>query len=76
MSIIVLYAFFSLEKISYQSQSVMRQSVRVCIRFLVIVSPSSRAIGCISNFKLCSCIGHMMKSVLGNIMCDLKVKVK
>ena len=29
-----------------------------------------------SNFKLKSCIGHMIKRVLGNISCDLDPKVK
>ena len=29
-----------------------------------------------SNFKLCSCIGHMKQRVLSNILCDLDPKVK
>ena len=36
---------------------------------------SSLTFGC-SNFKLCRCIGHMMKRVLGTILCDLDPKVK
>ena len=40
----------------------------------------SLTMGC-SNIKLCWCIGHMMSSVLGNILCDhdpldLGVKIK
>ena len=29
-----------------------------------------------SNFKLCRCIGHMMKRVLGNTLYDLDLGVK
>ena len=28
------------------------------------------------NFKLCRCISHIMKSVQGNILCDLGLKIK
>ena len=53
---VILLAFF-FRKNWYISRSVVCLSVRMymlmCMWFLVIVSPRS-------NFKLCSCIGHMM----------------
>ena len=38
-------------------------------------SVSSLTVGRI-NFKLYRCIGHMMKRVLGNFLCDLDTKLK
>ena len=43
--------------------------------FLVNASPDLLNVGR-SNFKLCRCIYHMMKRILGNLLYDPKIKVK
>ena len=77
LSVIFIPAF-SIEKeyFNFIPKSVRRPSV--CPPVCASVRPSCKCISPLTvrpiNFKLCSCIGHMMSRVLGNISCDLDPK--
>ena len=76
---VVIPAFYFRKRVYYFPSKVGPLSVCLWI-CASICHVSCKCIYCLpirrSNFKLCSCKGHMMNRVMGNISCYLITKVK